>query len=198
MAAGSAQTPIQGLPQVDAETMTRFVARHNPSFDPSLARMFIDIGRRYGIRGDVALCQAILETGWFRFADGTAVCPSQYNYCGLGVTRGGMKGAAFESMEQGVTAMMQHLFAYCTTAPLPDDDLLVDPRFSLVARGSATTWEDLSGRWAANPEYGSRILKIYRNLLDSVPEVAPVPDDETDVLPADESATEISHSEIFH
>lgn len=159
-----ADTAIMGEPQVDPEVMAAFVLERNPGFDPAIAHAFVEIGRRYGIRGDIALCQAILETGWFRFADGTAVKPDQHNYCGLGVTRRGLTGASFESIEAGVAAMMQHLYAYSCDFPLPESETLLDPRFGLVTRGCATTWEALSNRWAANPDYGKRILDIYRRM----------------------------------
>lgn len=193
-----AETDILGEPEFDAEALAGFVIKRNPDFDPDIARLFIEVGRRYGIRGDIALCQAILETGWFRFADGTAVEASQYNFCGLGVTCNGLKGTSFETMEQGVTAMIQHLYAYCSTDTLPCDDDLVDPRFGLVARGSATTWEALSNRWAANPEYGNRILRIYASLVGSVP-AKPVPRTEPEISDTrNGSSAEISHNEIFH
>lgn len=174
----SAATPIAGSHRVDAATLTRFVQRHNPAFDPAIAEAFISVGTRYGIRGDVALCQAILETGWFKYEGGTAVTPEMHNYCGLGVTRLGLKGCEFETVEQGVAAMLQHLYAYCCTDPLPEGEELLDPRFALVARGCAATWEDLSGRWAMNPAYGTNILSIYSSLLRLLPpeEAAPEQD----------------------
>ncbi len=157
-------TPIQGDAQVDAAAMTRFVQRHNPDFDPAIAQAFRDIGERYGIRGDIALCQAIIETGWFKFDNGTAVCPDQFNYCGMGVTSRGKQGCSFESVEQGVTAMLQHLYAYCCADPLPEGEEIVDPRYHLVGRGVAPHWEDLVGRWAMNKQYAQNILNLYESL----------------------------------
>lgn len=161
----TSEVDIMGDSCLDADALTAFVARNNPSFNPEIARAFIEVGRRYGIRGDIALCQAILETGWFRFGGGTAVTPDQHNYCGLGVTRGGLRGATFADIAEGVTAMMQHLYAYSSREALPDGETLVDPRFGLVTRGCATTWEGLSNRWAMNPDYGRRILSIYERAL---------------------------------
>ena len=70
-----AEVAIMGERVVDAARMAEFVSRHNPDFDPAIAEAFATVGDRYGIRGDIALCQAILETGWFRFGGGTAVSP---------------------------------------------------------------------------------------------------------------------------
>ena len=157
---------ICGYSIVPAEVMTAFVRRHNTDFDPEIAEEYINVGRAYGIRGDIAFCQAILETGWFRFDRGTAVEPSQHNYCGLGVVAKGLHGASFITVHEGVTAHIQHLYAYAKTDPLPEGEILVDPRFSAVKRGIASEWSDLNNRWAMNPYYGSKILKIYSDLRD--------------------------------
>lgn len=158
---------ILGEPRVDAETMWRFVNNVNPDFPIEIAQAYIEVGRRYGIRGDIALCQAVIETGWFRFADGTAVRPEQHNYCGLGVEKRGMTGCSFSSIEEGVTAQLQHLYAYAADTPLPEGEKIIDPRFKLVKRGCAQSWHDLSGRWAMNDRYGTQILSLYQRLLES-------------------------------
>ena len=106
-----ASTPIRGTQKADPERMYQYVASRNPDFSREVAQAFYEIGELYGIRGDIALCQAIIETGWFRFDNGTAVSPSAHNYCGLGVKRRGDKGCSFKSVREGVTAMIQHLYA---------------------------------------------------------------------------------------
>lgn len=167
-------TPIFGQQEVSAGDMYEFVASRNPSFPIEIAYAYHTLGERYGIRGDIALCQGIIETGWFRFADGTAVTPDQYNFCGLGVTELGKKGNVFDSIEQGVTAQLQHLFAYACNESLPEGEELVDRRFKLVTRGSAPTWEDLGGRWAMRPTYGEDIMRIFR-LMQSHAGIQPEP-----------------------
>lgn len=159
-------TPIIGKPVVNAEQMYRFVKRHNPKFNREIAEAFYEIGKKYGVRGDIALCQSILETGWFQFGGGTAVKPAQHNYCGLGVTRKGVRGHSFKNVRQGVTAQIQHLYAYATKSNLPHGEKLVDPRFSKVKRGIAPTWGDLNNRWAMNSHYADRIMKIYTDMLN--------------------------------
>ncbi len=160
---------ILGPTEVSADRMWAFVAAVNPDFSPSIARAFYEIGRRYGIRGDVALCQAVIETGWFRFTGGTAVTPDQHNYCGLGVTKLGIKGHEFATVEAGVTAHIQHLYAYATRQPLPEGETIVDPRFSLVSRGVASNWTDLNRRWAANDHYGESIIALFGRMLNDDP-----------------------------
>lgn len=155
---------IMGRAEIDADALSRFVARRNPDFDPAIAHAYLAVGEKYGIRGDIALCQSILETGWFKFADGTAVTPDQHNYCGLGVTRRGQRGQSFDTIEQGVTAQIQHLYAYACADPIPGGETLLDPRFKLVTRGVAPTWADLAGRWAANDRYAHSIMRLYMEL----------------------------------
>ena len=162
-----AMNPIMGRAVVsDPAAMCSFVRRHNPDFPQEIAQAYLTVGDRYGIRGDIAFCQAIIETGWFRFADGTAVKPDQNNFCGMGVTSRGQTGNCFATIEEGVTAQIQHLYAYCCKKQLPEGEAIVDPRFKLVGRGVAPHWEQLSNRWAMNPNYGSQIMKLYSQLLD--------------------------------
>lgn len=158
---------IMGKSVVSAEKMSAFVKSKNPNAQDidRIAKAFIDIGNKYGVRGDVAFCQSILETGWFKFDGGTAVTPDQHNYCGLGVTSKGVKGHSFPTIEAGVTAQIQHLFAYATKDDLPKGEKLIDPRFQYVTRGIAPHWEDLNMRWAMNDNYGQHIMSIYNDLL---------------------------------
>ncbi len=158
---GAAKTPIIGEPDIEVEQMYQFVAARNPAFTREVAAAFHDIGARYGVRGDIALCQAIIETGWFRFDNGTAVSPDSHNYCGLGVRRNGERGCSFATIEEGVRAMIQHLYAYACKDDIPEGEPMVDPRFGYVTRGSADSWESLSGRWAMNDSYGKKILALF-------------------------------------
>lgn len=157
---------ISGKSKFGPEVLTAFVRRHNPDFDPEIATCFVKAGNRYGIRGDVALCQAIVETGWFKYEGGTAVTPASHNYCGLGVTSRGRRGAEFGTVAEGVTAHIQHLYAYCCRSPLPEGETAIDPRFGMVSRGCARHWYDLNGRWAMNNSYSNAILSIYAALAE--------------------------------
>ncbi|SIQ33665.1 MULTISPECIES: N-acetylmuramoyl-L-alanine amidase [unclassified Paenibacillus] len=184
-----AKTPILGSQSVSADTMIRYVAGVNSSFNGEIARQFLAVGARYGVRGDIALCQSIHETNWFRF--GGDVQPSQNNFAGIGATGGGNPGASFATVAEGVTAQIQHLFAYASTAAVPAGETIVDPRFPLVARGSAPAWEDLAGRWAvpgydrtkyasladamaAGETYGQRILTLYQAMAAAPSAALPI------------------------
>ena len=87
------------------------------------------------MRGDVAFAQSLHETGFFKY--GGIVLPTQNNYAGIGALNGNAKGqaATFPDPRTGVRAQIQHLKAYASKEALVNG--CVDPRFSLVTRGSA-------------------------------------------------------------
>ena len=142
--------------------------RHNPKFDQAIAEAYIEVGRRYGLRGDVAFCQAIVETGWFRFGGGTAVKPDDHNYCGLGVVRTGRRGVRFATVDEGVTAHLQHLYAYAVPCggkcPICLKGRACRSSVRRCRQGSASSWHDLSGRWAQNKRYGERNIEDIQRL----------------------------------
>lgn len=161
-----AATPILGTNVATAERMYQFVRSQNSSFDREIAEQFIAVSTVYGMRGDIALCQSIIETGWFKYTGGTAVTADDHNYCGLGVTTLGQKGCQFSTVKEGVTAQIQHLYAYACTKALPSGEKLIDPRFNYVSRGIAPNWEDLgSGKWAAAAGYGTKIIAMYNDMM---------------------------------
>ena len=156
------------------------ILANNSEFNYEIAKVFFTLAPKYGIDPLMAIAQSILETGWFKFA-GSSVSASQNNFCGLGATGGGAAGAAFATIEEGVRAQLQHLYAYGCKDALPTGEAVVDPRFSLVTRGIAQFWQQLAGRWAcpgwdtatyktpaeamaAGNTYGQKIRSIYTQL----------------------------------
>ncbi len=122
-----------------------------------------------GISYDIAFVQMCLETNFLRF--GGDVRPEQNNFAGLGAVGGGVGGASFPSARIGVRAQIQHLKAYASTEPLVQE--LVDPRFRFVTRGIAPLVGQLSGRWAADLQYGVKLMAILRRLYDSAGLLSP-------------------------
>ena len=51
-------------------------------FPENIAELYIEIGKKYNIRGDLAFAQALKETGYFQFYG--SVQDFQNNFCGLG------------------------------------------------------------------------------------------------------------------
>ena len=169
---------IMGAPQVTAQQMATLLLAKNPSPKIKItalefAELFIEEGIREGVRGDIAFCQSMHETGWLKY--GGQVLPEQNNYSGIGATNNSPvgKGAWFKDEREGVRAQIQHLKAYASKEPL--STICVDPRFHLVTRGVAPNWIDLNGRWAVpGTTYGQSILALYDELV-KVKVIAPEP-----------------------
>jgi len=172
---------IIGKNYLNADAMANYALAANPNPKigctmKELAQLFLDEGAREGVRGDIAFCQSLIETGFFRY--GGQVLPEQNNYAGIGATNNSSKGygAWFKTQQLGVRAQIQHLKAYANDEALKSE--CVDPRFHLVTRGKAPTWCGLSGKWAVpgydpnkyssltearnhDDDYGSRIIAMY-------------------------------------
>lgn len=121
---------------------------------------------REGVRPDIALAQALVETGYFGY--GGTVKPKQNNFCGLGTTGKKVKGAKFKSPEIGVRAHVQHLLAY-SVMKKPSTNI-VDPRYDLAhairkERGFIDKWSGLQGTWAMGSQYCEKIMVIYQAML---------------------------------
>lgn len=144
--------------------IVRFFTETNPQIDidrlNKIARLYIDEAAAEQINSDIAFCQMAHETNYLRF--GGDVKAAQNNFCGLGATGRGRPGLSFASVELGIRAHIQHLKAYANTQPLRRE--LVDPRFDSVRRGRAPHVEDLTGRWATDPQYGQKLRRMLRKL----------------------------------
>ena len=140
---------IIGKSECTASQMAQYLIKKNPdakSWALEYAQLYLEEGEAEGVRGDGAWIQSCKETGNFKFTGGTAVTFDQNNFCGLGVTRKGLKGHSFETPRLGIRAQIQHLKAYATTAPL--ENTCIDPRYKYVKKGCAPRFEDLAGKWA--------------------------------------------------
>ena len=129
---------------------------------PDLAKLYREEGKVEGVNYDIAFSQMCLETDFLRF--GGVIKPSQNNFAGLGDVAGSAAGASFPSAQIGVRAHIQLLKAYASTAPLTLES--VNPRFNFVTRGVAPLVDQLSGRWAADLQYGAKITAILRRLYE--------------------------------
>lgn len=165
---------IMGKSKATVEQLQTYIKKVNPKVTDSvtkLAAIYITEGEAEDVRGDIAFAQSCLETGNFTFC-GSAVEFEQNNFCGLGVTKNGMKGNSFDTPIKGVRAQIQHLKAYASNERLMQT--CVDPRFLYVARGTAEYVEWLGIQenpthqgWAAGKGYGKQIIRILNTILGS-------------------------------
>jgi hypothetical protein len=130
---------------------------------PDIPKLYREEGNSEGVNYDIAFCQMCLETGFLRF--GSDVRPEQNNFAGLGSIGGGAEAASFPSARIGVRAHIQHLKAYASLEPLVNE--VVDPRFRFITRGIAPSIYQLSGRWSADLDYGTKILAMMKRLYES-------------------------------
>lgn len=138
-----------------------------------------------GVDPVVLIAQAMKETGYFNFKG--VIRPNFCNTCGLKVTKGGGDqdpGAhkRFEYWEDGIMAHSDHLALYAGAPNLPkyspdcashqnenykSNGTTKDPRHFTYLYGKCENVEDLSGNWAPSSTYGSDIVKMAQQIIDT-------------------------------
>lgn len=162
---------IFGAPIATKAQAVAFLKANNP--DPKLSCSEEEIVEIYwreaaieGIRPDLAFCQAIVETGFFTYRGD--VLGTQNNFCGLGATGGGVRGASFKTPELGARAHIQHLLAYSGAASPRTE--IVDPRYKCahsirMQKGLIDRWSGLNGTWAMGGSYSEKIFAVHQRML---------------------------------
>ena len=158
----------------DSADLVRFFREHNQGDEKftvavdKLAKMYVLLGRRFGVRADMAWAQMVHETNFGRYTGD--VQPLQNNYAGIGATGGGVPGNSFATPELGVIAQYAHLAWYLYPTHLDDAYCVAsidptvpgDPRHFVVDgnahRGNVRTVQDLSQKWAVGGYYGDAIM----------------------------------------
>ena len=146
----------------DAQLVS-FLIKKNPDLENAYASELIDryiaeaIGE--GVNYEIAIAQMCFHTNYLRFTK-TIATKGQNNFFGL-VYDDKRTAYAFESMELGIRAHIQHLKAYATADPLVQE--CVDPRYSIVKHGIAPTLDGLDGRWAGTG-YADKIRDILSEM----------------------------------
>lgn len=162
---------IFGDAEVDKSQAVALIKANNPQVRLScsveeLVNLYWEEAGRENVRPDLALAQSLIETGYYRY--GGDVKHHQNNFCGLGTTGGGVRGATFKTPQIGVRAHIQHLLAY--TQKKRPQTAIVDPRYELahnirVERGVVDTWCGLNGTWAMGSSYCEKIMATYQKML---------------------------------
>lgn len=162
---------IFGAAEASKAQAVAFIKENNPQVQlacsvEELVDLYWKEAERENIRPDLALAQSIVETGFYRY--GGDVQHNQNNFCGLGTTGGGVRGATFKTPEIGVRAHIQHLLAY--TQKRRPQTAIVDPRYELahnirLERGVVDTWYGLNGTWAMGSMYCEKIMAAYQKML---------------------------------
>jgi N-acetylmuramoyl-L-alanine amidase len=166
-------TAVIGTPQVTLEQARQWAQKRGAH------QRFIDVADLYwywsilyGIRPEIAYCQAAKETNFGKFTG--IVQPHMHNWCGLKTADASgdrvEDHASFPDDSTGVHAHIQHIGVYIGLSPLSP---LVDPRYERV---KSAEWanrlkyiEEFGSRWAPDPNYGRSIVSHYLiDLLNTV------------------------------
>ena len=156
-----------------------------------LAQVFYDISVARGVNPAVTYVQSAKETNFMKF--GGVLDASYNNPCGMKLSIGGSDTDAkahkvFASWNDGIQAQVDHLALYAGKAGYPkySEDLkqyyisqglnydpngvylkngkTTDPRHFASIYGVAKNVEDLGGRWAPSPSYGTDMLSMMDQL----------------------------------
>ncbi len=146
--------------------LAHFIKVHNKKIDhqqaSQLAEIYVEEAKLEGINHDIAFVQMCHETGFLSYTG--SVKAKQNNFCGMGASSKYKAGDSFETVRTGIRAHIQHLKAYADKADVTTT--LVDTRFELVKRGSAITVNELTGKWAEDPAYGTKINRLIEDLYN--------------------------------
>jgi hypothetical protein len=193
-AAVTTKTPVMGPSLLTAAELSAWYFRHSgstpliPAFSghpagdvKALAQVFIDDGKKEGVRGDIAFVQSQLETGWMHFS-GSQVPPDAYNYAGIFAFNGraglpnckhgdSSPSRCMGSPQHGVLVQIQLLRSYGDpTAAHASGRFISAPS---DRSGKAPLWEYFGGHncpcgkliWASADNYGLRIIQMYSQAL---------------------------------
>ncbi|RUS47464.1 hypothetical protein [Cohnella sp. AR92] len=163
----SGKTPIAGEAKVSAEELERYAERRQLRIGAGSAEAYLAFGRDYGIRGDVAFCQALYET---RMLSSRRIVPLSANRL---PDLWGVAGRDELWTDRFVEEHIRLLYGFSTEADLParrtkefgrsEERLLMLEE--LGWRGKARFWEELGGMWSSSAwHYGQDIAAIWRNL----------------------------------
>ena len=152
---------ILGKNVMSAETMAKALTDVNKNVSKEyalrIAKDYLEISEYYGLRGDIAFFQAMVETAWLKGGGGED--DDYHNFAGI--MNDYVTGyAVYDSAEEGIEAHIQLLYGYATTAPFPSTRPLVEKRAPNVDRGFRPIWESLGGTWAV-PGYDETVFRSW-------------------------------------
>ena len=135
----------------------------------NLADLYWSLYKEHGnVNPAVAFVQSALETGYGKF--GGVIDESFNNPCGMKTTNTGDNSdpnahQRFNSWNEGVQAHLDHLALYAGAEGYPRSNTY-DPRHFSAILGTATTVNELVGKWATDPNYSKSIMSLYNELAD--------------------------------
>jgi len=191
-------TPILGdavATVAQAQEWARSRGAHQRFID--VAPLYWKYGAETGIRPDVLYAQSAKECAFGRH--GGVITAEWNNFAGIKVAAGGGNydpdaHERFATVEEGIIAHAQHLGAYTGVSPLYPTHGRYHVVKALPWAGTIRTVEELGGKWAPNPDYGTSIVRDY--LAPMIATVVPVPA-VAEVAPAVEVAPDVQNVTVI-
>ena len=163
-------TQILSKPTVSIEQMKEWAKSKNDNAEfIKLSEMYYKLSVERGINPAVSYAQFAHETGFlYKVKSAAGLDETYHNPCGLKVQQGGGdydKNAhmKFATWQDGISAHLDHLALYAGAKGYPKENTL-DPRHFPYLFDSATTVEELGGKWAPSAEYGQKLLKYVKEM----------------------------------
>jgi peptidoglycan hydrolase CwlO-like protein len=175
--------PVMGDAELAPADVTAWFESRNVKYRLSggisigdLVQMYFDEGKAEHVRPELALAQAIIETGSF----GNAL---DNNYAGIGACDSCQGEPAFPSPRDGVRGQIQLLRNYAdptsraanlANPPSPtiygDDPIRAAQSYdTFFAKGKTPTWNVMgNGNWATDPGYAQKVLTVYFQMVSYV------------------------------
>jgi murein DD-endopeptidase MepM/ murein hydrolase activator NlpD len=147
---------------------------------PRLVDLYYAEGTAEGVRPELALAQAVHETGHFTSSD-TAI----NNFAGIGHPDGAGSGRRFGSPELGVRAHVQLLRAYAEGNEVEFATERVAPQ----AGARAATLLELTGTWATDPNYATKVATVLATMVGGAATPTAEPAEPAEPLTADTVAS---------
>jgi hypothetical protein len=164
---------VLGPSLLTAEELTAFLMARSPSVWPlpvsrlELARMYVDEAAAEGVRGDLLMIQAVMETGWFRFESGLSEA-DHYNFAGINACDSCRSASRFESVRMGVRAHVQLVKSYADEE-LTSKNTALPYAYkveNIPVRGCCVMFSQLGGYWASAHNYYKRVLWTWATALE--------------------------------
>ena len=173
MPADAASLTILGPCSLTANQLQAWLSANGKSASSSLsctigqvAAYYLSEGATQGVRGDVAFCQAALETGWFA-SPAAGPLLAKNNFAGIAVPSAFSAGDGWPTPLLGVRAHIQLLAKVVggNSTPLAVAD--VSPSWG---GKPASVWAGLNDNWAVpGTTYGQEIVSIFNGILGGGP-----------------------------
>lgn len=165
--------PIKNLSQATVEQAVKYVLTVEPSNKPGgISEKYVREAYRLqplsGYAAEVVVSQWAVETG----AGTSPAWTTKLNPAGIGITDGGDLGYSWNTPEQAAQAQSVHLSGYVDGYNRNLRSYLeLDPRYLLLLKTdlaeSVKVVDDLTGKWATDPEYGNKIAWRLENLRNT-------------------------------